>query len=85
SSDLDPIDSLEHHKTISADTTFDVQVLPSWRPDKAFKIELDAFADYLQKLGEVADVNIRCFDDLLTALDKRLAHFDAHGCRAADH
>ncbi|MDF5447097.1 glucuronate isomerase, partial [Vibrio parahaemolyticus] len=37
----DPIDSLEHHKAIAEDDTFNVKVLPSWRPDKAFKIELD--------------------------------------------
>ncbi|MDW1838536.1 glucuronate isomerase, partial [Vibrio sp. Vb0718] len=81
----DPIDSLEHHKVIAEDDTFNVKVLPSWRPDKAFKIELDLFADYMHKLGEVADIEIRRFDDLLSALDKRLAHFNAHGCRAADH
>ncbi|WP_162812074.1 glucuronate isomerase, partial [Vibrio cholerae] len=81
----DPIDSLEHHKAIAADDTFNVQVLPSWRPDKAFKIELAGFADYLNQLGAMADIDIRRFSDLLNALDKRLAHFDTHGCRAADH
>ncbi|MFA0350772.1 glucuronate isomerase, partial [Vibrio sp. 10N.222.55.C6] len=81
----DPIDSLEHHKAIAQDNSFDVQVLPSWRPDKAFKIELDTFVDYLRQLGQVADIEIRRFDDLLSALDKRLVHFNAHGCRAADH
>lgn len=81
----DPIDSLEHHHAIAQDSDFDVAVRPSWRPDKVFKIEQDGFADYIQKLGEVADINIERFSDLLNALDKRLAHFDAHGCRAADH
>ena len=81
----DPIDSLEHHKAIAQDNSFDVKVLPSWRPDKAFKIELDGFADYLQKLGMVADVEITRFHHLLSALDSRLTHFNDHGCRAADH
>ena len=35
----DPIDSLEWHEKIAADETFDVQVLPAWRPDKAMYIE----------------------------------------------
>ena len=35
----DPIDTLEWHKKIAADDTFDVQVLPAWRPDKATNIE----------------------------------------------
>lgn len=81
----DPIDSLEHHKAIAADDSFDVEVLPSWRPDKAFKIELEGFADYMTQLGQASDIEIRSFDALIHALDIRLKHFDAHGCRAADH
>lgn len=81
----DPIDSLEHHAAIAQDDDFPVAVCPSWRPDKAFKIELDGFADYLQQLSEVADVDIATFDELCDALDKRLAHFNQYGCRAADH
>ncbi len=81
----DPIDSLEHHHAIANDDSFDLQVLPSWRPDRAFKIELDGFCDYMQRLGQVSDINIERFTDLLDALDKRLTHFDSHGCRAADH
>lgn len=81
----DPTDTLEHHHALAQDDCFDIAVLPSWRPDRAFKIELDGFADYLQKLGQSADIEIIRFGDLLSALDKRLAHFDAHGCRAADH
>ncbi|MCQ1059707.1 glucuronate isomerase [Photobacterium sp. ZSDE20] len=81
----DPIHSLEHHKAIAADESCDIEVAPSWRPDRAFKIELDGFAEYMQLLGETADIEISSFADLLTALDRRLDHFAAHGCRAADH
>lgn len=81
----DPIHTLEHHKTIAEDDTCDIEVAPSWRPDRAFKVELEGFADYMQQLGQVADIEIRRFSDLLTALDRRLDHFAAHGCRAADH
>ena len=81
----DPLDSLEHHKAIADDVNFDITVIPTWRPDRVFKIELDIFVEYLQKLGEVADIEICDFPSLLRALDKRLEHFNAHGCRAADH
>ncbi|WP_107851676.1 glucuronate isomerase [Oceanimonas marisflavi] len=81
----DPLSTLEHHKAIAEDESFDIEVAPSWRPDRAFKIELDGFADYMQELGQAADVEICRFDDLLTALTRRLEHFAAHGCRAADH
>lgn len=81
----DPIDSLEHHAAIAKDVNLDVDVKPSWRPDKAFKIELDGFCDYLAQLSEVTDIDIRTFSQLLEALEKRLDHFAVHGCVAADH
>lgn len=81
----DPIDTLEHHWAISQDDSFDTEVLPTWRPDRAFKIELDGFTDYLQLLGKASDIEITNFSALLAALDERLAHFNKHGCRAADH
>lgn len=81
----DPIDSLEHHASVAKDKTFNVKVLPSWRPDKAFNIEQATFNDYMAKLGEVSDTDIRRFADLQTALAKRLDHFAAHGCKVSDH
>jgi len=81
----DPIDTLEYHKAIANDPSFDIEVAPSWRPDRAFKVELDGFSKYMQLLGEAANQPISCFADLLSALNIRLDHFSAHGCRAADH
>ncbi|AGR60348.1 TPA: glucuronate isomerase [Salmonella bongori] len=81
----DPIDSLTYHRQIAADNSFDIEVAPSWRPDKVFKIELDGFVDYLGKLEAAADVSITRFDDLRQALTRRLDHFAACGCRASDH
>ncbi|HDT4956769.1 TPA: glucuronate isomerase [Enterobacter kobei] len=81
----DPIDSLEHHSVVAKDTSFDIKVLPSWRPDKAFNIEQATFNDYMAKLAEVSDTDIRRFADLQTALTKRLDHFAAHGCKVSDH
>ena len=81
----DPVDSLEWHKVIAADDSFDVQVLPAWRPDKAMNIEKPEYLDYLNKLSEVSGVNIKTFADLKEALKVRLAFFDSMGCRASDH
>lgn len=80
----DPIDSLEYHAQISQDD-FSTKVLPSFRPDKAFKIDAPEFPEYIEKLGAVADISIQCFDDLTKALSQRLDHFAAHGCKVADH
>lgn len=81
----DPIDSLEHHKTIADDTSFKIKVLPSWRPDKAFNIEAPGFNDYMQRLAQVADTEISRFSSLCDALKKRMDHFAAHGCKVSDH
>ena len=81
----DPIDSLEHHAIIAKDDSFSVAVLPSWRPDRAFKIETEGFSEYMQALGNVTGIDIVRFEDLLAALNLRLDHFDEHGCCTADH
>ena len=81
----DPADSLEWHKVIAEDDSFEVQVLPAWRPDKAMNIEKTDYADYLKKLGTAAEIEIHTFADLKAALKKRMAFFDSMGCRASDH
>lgn len=81
----DPLDSLQYHQDIADDTTFDIEVVPSFRPDKIFKIELPHFNDYLTQLSAVSDVEINNFADLQKAVLKRLDHFDLHGCKSADH
>ncbi|QCR37316.1 glucuronate isomerase [Nissabacter sp. SGAir0207] len=81
----DPIDTLEHHKAIADDGSFDIKVLPSWRPDKAFNIDAPGFTDYLTRLGAAADTDISRFSQLCDALKVRLEHFAAHGCKVSDH
>lgn len=81
----DPIDSLEYHKQIADDTTFDVQVLPAWRPDKAMNIEKPDYLDYLAKLSEVSKIKVVSFDSLKKAIVDRMEFFNSMGCRAADH
>ena len=81
----DPADSLKWHQMIKDDQTFEVQVLPAWRPEAAMKIADRDFSAYMQKLSEVSGVEIKSFAALKEALLKRLAFFDAMGCRASDH
>ncbi len=81
----DPADSLEWHKMIAEDETFDVQVLPAWRPDKAMNIEKPDYAEYLAKLGAAAGMEIKSFADLKAALKKRMEFFDGMGCKVSDH
>ena len=81
----DPVDSLEWHKKIAADTTFDVQVLPAWRPDKAMNVEKPTFAAYMAQLSEVSGVKVTDFASLKEALKNRMAYFAENGCCVSDH
>ena len=75
----DPADSLKWHQRIKADG-FPVQVLPSFRPDKALGLEKPDYLDYLQKLG-----GPKSYGELAKALQERLAFFVSLGCRVSDH
>ncbi|MDP2571561.1 glucuronate isomerase [Vibrio penaeicida] len=81
----DPVDSLTYHKQIAQDPTFDVEVVPTWRPDRVYLIGQPDFVDYLHTLGSTTSTVIRNYEDLLSVLTTRLDHFESHGCRAADH
>lgn len=81
----DPIDSLEWHKKILEDATFDVKVAPSWRPDKAMYINKSDFADYIAKLADASGVVISTFADVKEALKVRMAVFNELGCKVSDH
>jgi glucuronate isomerase len=81
----DPTDSLEYHKLLKEDDSFDVRVLPAFRPDKGINIDKDDFKDWVKKLGEVCGKAIESYDDYLDALNSRLEFFDSYGCRLSDH
>lgn len=81
----DPIDSLEWHKMLAEDKSFETKVYPAWRPDKAMNIEKPDFADYIAKLSEVSGVKIASFADLKKALSARMDFFGEMNCRVSDH
>lgn len=81
----DPIDSLEWHKKLAEDASFEVKVLPAWRPDKAMNLEKADYLDYLEKLSVVSGVDITNYETLLTALQTRMDFFVSMGCSISDH
>lgn len=81
----DPVDSLEWHELIKNDPSFDVVVLPTWRPDKAMNLEKEDYLNYIGKLSELSGVTINSYDSLLEALKKRMQHFNNMGCKLSDH
>ena len=81
----DPVDDLKWHKAIKEDGSFDVQVLPAWRPDKAMNLDKPDYPDYLSRLSEASGVKIGTFADLKEAIALRMKYFDERGCRVSDH
>lgn len=81
----DPVDTLEWHEKIKEDGTFDVQVLPAWRPDKATNVEAPTFAGYIRQLETASGITIKSFEDLKKAIINRMDYFDRRGCRVSDH
>lgn len=81
----DPVDSLEYHIAIKALDDFNVQVLPSFRPDKALEINRPTFLEWVGKLEEAAATTIDSYDALLDALEARVKFFAEVGCKVSDH
>ena len=81
----DPADGLEHHLA-AQQKDLGLQLLPTFRPDKAYAIEDTAvYLKYLEKLGTTANMVISQFGDLLSALENRIDDFHQIGGRLADH
>ncbi len=81
----DPIDTLEWHQKIAEDQSFEVKVLPAWRPDKAMNIEKPDYLDYITKLANVSGIQINSFKTLMDALSNRMDFFASMGCNVSDH
>lgn len=77
----DPIDTLADHKAIHDEGKMKTKVIPAFRPDKVLR----PTSEYLSKLAETSGVEIKDFDSLLCAVDKRIAFFHEMGCRLSDH
>jgi glucuronate isomerase len=82
----DPTDDLRHHISIEEDKSFDVTVVPAFRPDAALVIENPGvFNDWIQKLEAASDVGVDSYGRFLEAIEQRHAYFHAIGCRLSDH
>ena len=64
----DPVDSLEYHLALKEDKSFDVKVLPAFRPDKALGVNKDTFKEWFGQLENVIGKKIDSFDEYIDAL-----------------
>ncbi len=81
----DPLDSLEWHQKLAADTTMKTAVCPSFRPDKALNIDKADWKEYIRQLSKASQIEITDYETLCQALKGRMEHFAKNGCRASDH
>lgn len=80
-----PLDTLEHHKKIR-DDGFDVNVYAALRPDKFMVMDdMASLNNWIDKLAQVADIEIKTLADFLEALSKRHNYFHQNGCRLSDY
>ena len=81
----DPVDDLRYHKQIR-ESGFEIKVIPAWRPDKAMAVDkVQDFCAYVEQLAQASGVDIRSFNDLIDALQKRHDFFAQNGCKLSDH
>ena len=81
----DPIDDLQAHSLLAADSSAPAAVLPAFRPDKAMRADKETFPEYVAKLEEVVGYPINTVEDMRRALADRIAYFADHGCCVSDH
>ncbi|MCR5042057.1 MAG: glucuronate isomerase [Clostridia bacterium] len=81
----DPADSLEYHKLIAGDESFDVKVVPAFRPDKALACGAKTFMPWLAAMEYETGDKITTYAELKKVLVKRMDFFMAMGTVATDH
>ena len=80
----DPADLLENH--IKLKKSFEITVLPTFRPDNVIKTEdPEKFRKYIKQLEQASGSGIRTYYNLIEALHRRHSFFHETGCRLSDH
>lgn len=80
----DPTDTLEYHQQL-AKSDFEIKIGTAFRPDKAILISSEGYNEYINALGNAANITINTFNDLCDALKNRIDFFDKNGCKVCDH
>lgn len=79
----DPTSSLEYHER-AAEEVEGVDVRPTWRPDRAMKVENAAWDEFVADLDDATDADVSTFTGFLEGLRETHDYFAEHGCLACD-
>ncbi len=80
----DPVDDLSYHLEIQK-SQLKTKVFPTFRPDNALKINLPGWREWVARLENAAQMEIRNFNDFLDCLKQRHDFFHSAGGRLSDH
>ena len=81
----DPCDDLSAHAELAADSGFPGRVIPTFRPDRYLESAAPGWTEAVARLGEVSGVDTGSYAGWVEAMERRRAHFRAHGATSADH
>ncbi|AEH38383.1 glucuronate isomerase [Halopiger xanaduensis] len=79
----DPTDDLEYHER-AVEEVEGVDIVPTWRADRAVKIERPEWTDFVAELEAATELGTDDFDGFLAALEASHDYFAERGCRACD-
>lgn len=81
----DPTDSLEHHIKLQ-DSDCPAQIVPTFRPDNAMKLDdLGAWNTWVDGLEKASQTDCRSYKSFIGTLELRHDAFAQLGCRSSDH
>ena len=81
----DPADDLAAHAALAADPTWNARVAPTFRPDRYLEPARPDWRATVQRLGEVAGVEVGDYAGYIGALEARRRYFIEHGAVSTDH
>jgi len=79
-----PESKLKYHQQAKKEVD-GIKILPTWRPDKAMKINSNSWTTFVNNLCELYEEDAESFGGFMKALQSSHDHFDEVGCVASDH
>lgn len=81
----DPCDDLAYHQAIAADASWQRAIVPTFRPDRYLEPLKPSWNDDVDRLGEVAGVDVDTYKGFIAAMENRRAFFKENGAISSDH
>lgn len=79
----DILSNLEYHKLLKGDRSFETEVLPTFRGDRAITINHE-FLPFIKELEKLCKRKISSINDFIIALQDRIDYFCFQGCKISD-